>query len=442
MMDYSLWEVIENGNSPLPLKTMDGVVTILPYITKQEKAQRRAELKARSTLLMGIPDEHQLNFNSYKDAKSLWEAIDKRFRGNTATKKSQRYLLKQQYENFTASSSEGIGQTFDKLQKLIKTISLDDFYNNLKIFEVEVKGTSSSGTNTQNIAFMSSSSTNNSNGAVHFAQGVTAANLTNPDSLSDQAVICAFFSSQPDSPQLDNEDFDQVHLDDLEERDLKWQMAMLTIRAKRFLKRTGRKFAMNSKETIGFDKSKVECYNWHKRGHFAREYRAPRNYDNWNRDDTRRNVKVETPTSNDCSNYEVSIESVCSSSCLNNVKMLKEQNEQLIKDLRKAKIEVAAFQTGLESIGARIKDHKKNEVVYEEDIKVLKLDILVRDNAIAELRRKLDLAQKEKDGIYEVETSETKPSEVEPKSVSEPLIEDWVSDSEDEVESKPKIDEK
>ncbi|GJR76080.1 putative ribonuclease H-like domain-containing protein [Tanacetum coccineum] len=542
---------------------MDGVVTILPYITEQEKTQRRAELKARSTLLMGIPDEHQLNFNSYKDAKSLWEAIDKRFGGNAATKKSQRNLLKQQYENFIASSSEGIDQTFDKLQKLIsqleihgesisqkdvnqkflrsmsqewsmhtvvwrnkpelETMSLDELYNNLKIFEAEVKGTSSSGTNTQNVAFVSSSSNNNSNGAVHLAQGVTANNSTNPDNLSDQAMICAFFSSQPDSPQLDSEDLDQVHPDDLEEMDLKWQMAMLTMRARRFLKRTGRKFAMNSKETIGFDKSK-------------------------NRDDTKRNVKVETPTSNalvaqdgfgydwsyqadepptnfalmaysfTCSNSEVSIEPVCSSSCLNNVKMLKEQNEQLIKDLRKARIDAVAFQTGLESVEARIKVHKKNEAVYEEDIKVLKLDILVRDNAITELRRKLDLAQKEKDGIQftvenfenssnslsklidsqivdkckkglgynavpppytrnfmpprldltypdlceyvsetivsesvasepvvetsKVKTSETKPSRVEPKFVSEPLIEDWVSDSEDEVKSKPKIKKK
>ncbi|GKC48791.1 uncharacterized mitochondrial protein-like protein [Tanacetum coccineum] len=98
MMDYCLWEVIENGNSPPPSKTVDEVVTILPYTTEQEKAQKRAELKARSTLLMGIPDEHQLKFNSYKDAKSLWEAIDK--------------------------SSEGIDQTFDKLQKLISQLEI------------------------------------------------------------------------------------------------------------------------------------------------------------------------------------------------------------------------------------------------------------------------------------------------------------------------------
>ncbi|GKA75189.1 ribonuclease H-like domain-containing protein [Tanacetum coccineum] len=190
MVDYSLWEVIENGNAPPITKLVEGVETIIAPATAEEKAQRRLELKARSTLLMGIPNEHQLKFNSIKDAKSLLQAIEKRFGGNAATKKTQRNLLKQQYENFTASSSEVLDQTFDRLQKLISqleihgesisqedvnqkflrslspewnthtivwrnkpeidTLSLDDLYNNLKIYEPEVKGTSSSSTNTQN----------------------------------------------------------------------------------------------------------------------------------------------------------------------------------------------------------------------------------------------------------------------------------------------------
>ncbi|GJS20547.1 integrase, catalytic region, zinc finger, CCHC-type containing protein [Tanacetum coccineum] len=82
---------------------------------------------------------------------------------------------------------------------------------------------------------------------------------------------------QPNSPQLAHEDLQQIHPDDIEEMDLRWQMAMLTMRARRFLKNTGRKLIVNGNETIGFDKSKVKCYNFHKRGHFARECRAPRN---------------------------------------------------------------------------------------------------------------------------------------------------------------------
>ncbi|GJR48199.1 hypothetical protein Tco_1316302 [Tanacetum coccineum] len=105
MIDYSLWEVIENGNAPPITKKIKGVETRITPTTAEEKAQRRLELKARSTLLMGIPNEHQLKFNSIKDAKSLLQAVEKRFRGNAATKKTQRNFLKQQYENFTASSS-------------------------------------------------------------------------------------------------------------------------------------------------------------------------------------------------------------------------------------------------------------------------------------------------------------------------------------------------
>ncbi|GKF63014.1 hypothetical protein Tco_0183068, partial [Tanacetum coccineum] len=95
MIDYSLWEVIENGNVPPVTKVVEGVETTIAPSTAEEKVQRRLELKARSTLLMGIPNVHQLKFNSIKNAKSLLQAVEKRFRGNAATKKTQRNLLKQ-----------------------------------------------------------------------------------------------------------------------------------------------------------------------------------------------------------------------------------------------------------------------------------------------------------------------------------------------------------
>ncbi|GJR95596.1 putative ribonuclease H-like domain-containing protein [Tanacetum coccineum] len=125
----------------------------------------------------------------------------------------------------------------------------------------------------------------------------TTFNSTTIDNLSD-AVICAFFASQPNSPQLDNEHLQQINHDDLEEMDLRWQMAMLTMRVRRFLKNTKRKFSVNGIETIGFDKSKVECYNCNKRVHFVRECRAPRNQENRNKENTRKVVPVETTTSN------------------------------------------------------------------------------------------------------------------------------------------------
>nr|GFB69805.1 hypothetical protein [Tanacetum cinerariifolium] len=124
MVDYSLWEVIKNGNAPLITQVVEGVETIIAPTTAEEKAQRRLEIKARSILLMGICNEHQLKFNSIKDAKSLLQAVEKRYGGNTATKKTHRNLLKQQYENFTTCSSEVLDQTFDILQKLISQLEI------------------------------------------------------------------------------------------------------------------------------------------------------------------------------------------------------------------------------------------------------------------------------------------------------------------------------
>ncbi|GJX66025.1 retrovirus-related pol polyprotein from transposon TNT 1-94 [Tanacetum coccineum] len=174
-------------------------------------------------------------------------------------------------------------------------------------------------------------------------------------------------------------------------------MAMLTMRARRFMKNTRRKFSVNGTETIGCDKSKVECYNCHKRGYFSRECRALRNQENRNKENTRRVVPVEITTSNalvSCdgsgydwsdqaeegptnfalmaysstsSNSEVSNDSNCSSSCLENVKILKEQNEKLLKDLMTSKLNAIAYKIGLESVEARLLVYKKNESVYEED---------------------------------------------------------------------------
>nr|GEY50886.1 ribonuclease H-like domain-containing protein [Tanacetum cinerariifolium] len=124
MVDFSLWEVIENGNKPPVTTVVEGVKTIIAPATAEEKAQRRLELKERSTLLMGIPDEHPLKFNSIKDVKSLLQAIEKRFGGNDATKKTKRNLLKQQYQNFNASSSEVLDQTYDRLQNLISQVEI------------------------------------------------------------------------------------------------------------------------------------------------------------------------------------------------------------------------------------------------------------------------------------------------------------------------------
>ncbi|GJR14472.1 hypothetical protein Tco_0797124 [Tanacetum coccineum] len=210
--------------------------------------------------------------------------------------------------------------------------------------------------------------------------------------------------------------------------DLRWQMAMLTMRARRFLNNTRRKLIVNGNKTIGFDKSKVECYNYHKRRHFARECRALRNQDNKN-NESLRSVHVETSTltalvscdglggydwsdqaeegpnyalmaySSSSSDSEVSNDSNCSKSCMETVKLLKSQNDQLLRDLEKSSLMVLGYKTGLESVEEKLEFYKKNESVYVENINGLKWDIQVGEITIRELRKKLEKIQKEKDSI-------------------------------------------
>ncbi|GKD35119.1 ribonuclease H-like domain-containing protein, partial [Tanacetum coccineum] len=284
MIDFSLWEVIKNGNKVLK-RTVGETEQKYEPTTVEEKQDRRNEMKARGTLLMALPNKDQLKFHSYKDAKLLMESIEKRYGGNKESKKVQRTLLKKQYENFAGSSSETMDQTFDRSlpsewkthaliwrnKQEIETISLDDLYNNLRIYEPEISGSSSTSQNPQNVSFVSSNSNSITNEADNTAYGVSAAHT--------------------------QKDLEQINPDDLEEMDLQWEMAMLTIRDRRFIKRTRRKLDVNG-QRVGFDRSKVECYNCHKYGHFTRECRAPRNQENRGREINRRTVTVETLTEN------------------------------------------------------------------------------------------------------------------------------------------------
>ncbi|GJX67255.1 putative ribonuclease H-like domain-containing protein [Tanacetum coccineum] len=322
----------------------------------------------------------------------------------------------------------------------LETLSLDDLFNNLKIYEAEVKGSSSSSLNTQNIAFVSSNGTGTAKESVNAAHGINA----------------------------DNEDLKQIDQDDLEGMDLQWQMAMLTMRARRYLNKTGRNLSLNAGDIIGFDKSKVECYNCHRKGQFARECRAPRNQDNMNRDPAEelpKNFALMAYSSSGLSSFKSSDRAM------------------------------ASYQYALESVEERIEVHKKNETFYKENIKSLNIDVKLRDNVLAQFRQRFELAEKEIDELKrdknqcldekvsqvaektksgeryhaapplltgnfmppkpelvldESNVSATSVPIVEPKvetrkekpvrtENSPPIIKDWESDSEEENEPKPKV---
>nr|GEV60065.1 hypothetical protein [Tanacetum cinerariifolium] len=204
-------------NTPRSVEDRLKLIELMVFLLQMGKLARKNELKARGTLLMALPEKHQLKFNSHKDAKTLIEAIEKRFGGNTETKKVHKTLLKQQFENFSGSSSKGLDQIHDRLQKLVSQLEIHGVYLsqedvNLKFLR-KVKHSSSLGTESHNLAFVSSTLADSTNDSVSAADNVSTVGTK--------------------LPQLDNEDLKQIDVDDLKEIDLKWQMAMLTMWARR-----------------------------------------------------------------------------------------------------------------------------------------------------------------------------------------------------------------
>nr|GFA04022.1 hypothetical protein [Tanacetum cinerariifolium] len=185
--DYSLWEVILNGDSPIPTHLVEGVAQPVAPTTVEQELARKNDLKACGTLLMALPDKHQLKFNSHKDAKSLMEAIEKRFGGNTETKKEDVNL-----------------KFLHSLPSEWKTHTL--IWRNKTDLEDKTNSTNDSVSAAVNVYAISTK--------------LSASTLPNVDSLSN-VVIYSFNASQSSSPQLDNEDLKQIDADDLEEIDLK-----------------------------------------------------------------------------------------------------------------------------------------------------------------------------------------------------------------------------
>nr|GEY16656.1 retrovirus-related Pol polyprotein from transposon TNT 1-94 [Tanacetum cinerariifolium] len=199
--NYALWEVIINGDSPV--LEPPAVGTVVPPKTEAKKLVRKNELKAKSTLLLAIPNEHLLKFHSIKDAKSFWEAIKIRFGGTKESKKMHKTILKQQYENFDLTPAWNNIALIMRNKPDMETLSMDDLNNNLKVYEAKIKGQSSSGSNSHNVAFVSSENTSSINETITAAHDIFAADLREQPSASSYA--------------------DDIDTDDLEEIDLKWQ---------------------------------------------------------------------------------------------------------------------------------------------------------------------------------------------------------------------------
>nr|GEX50746.1 hypothetical protein [Tanacetum cinerariifolium] len=381
-------------------------------MTTEDMQKRKNDVKARTTLLISLPDEHQLRFSKYKTAQELWAAILKIFGGNEATKKTKKNLLKQQYGNFKAEGSETLEQTFKRLQVIVgqlqfidieieqddlnqkfltnlapeclmhtivwrnksdlDTMSLDDLYNHLRVYESEVQKKLEP--NSQNMAFISSAKHSRGNEDVNTASVSTAstnvptASANNRVASISQDTACAYIASQYSGSQIKFEDINQIDKDEMEEMDIKWSMALLSMRD---------------------DK---EC-------------RAPRSQDRGRRDNYRQGSKVEEQAPKAL----MAIDGVgWDWSYMANG----EEDHALVAD-EEAPIEFAlmantspeskVFDNSLCSkdsqVESKLVEHKEREIKYCKKIRGLELVVKFNTNKFECIAKELETLKKEKEGV-------------------------------------------
>nr|GEX16979.1 hypothetical protein [Tanacetum cinerariifolium] len=270
----------------------------------------------------------------------------------------------------------------------LDTMSLDDVYNHLKVYEPEVQKKSKS--NSQNMAFISSSNTSSGKGKVHTAS-VPTASIQVSTASTDVAAA--------------NLSHDTIDKDDIEEIDIKWNMALLSMRADRFWKKTGKKITVQGSDVAGFDKTKVECFNCHKMGHFAREYRAPRSQDREKRESYKQVPKEEEPAPKALMaidnigwnwSYMANEEE---NMLLKNTENLNTKISKLNKELSDCETDLYHYKRGLSEVEARLVEFKEPKIKFCKKIRGLERDVEVRNNKIEYLINELEQVKKEKEGL-------------------------------------------
>ncbi|KAJ9545270.1 hypothetical protein OSB04_024977 [Centaurea solstitialis] len=485
LTDYGMWEVVENGPGVDEAAAEGGARP--PPRSDADRKRRQTEMKALSTLLLAIPNEYQHQFSTYTDAKSLWTALEKRFSGTKSTKRNQKAILKQQYENFTSLKNESMTQTFDRFNKLIGELAtvdvkmdkddvnrkflrslgeewtiytvsfrqgddledkeLEDLYNDLRIFEAEVEKKKRPIGYTHNTALLSENPSsfnttafNNTTATYNTIANEIVSNVNSCSSqeINEDTVLEAFLASHVKS-SLINDDLDQINADDLEEMDIKWQMAMLTLRMKRFIKRTGRNnFDLKRGDKAGFDKTKVRCYKCNGPGHFARECKgvttnsqnngsgstqAPRfnnRGSNSNPSPSQALVSQEGQGFDWSDHAEEAVQNqalmaeiketdipievsskLCSNSCLETVKKYRDHNQTMSDSIKKMERERREYVKIIDNLEDQIKAYKANELQFEYDHNYWKWEKKELERKLSKEKEEVESARKELSKVKE-----------------------------------------
>ncbi|GJU14152.1 ribonuclease H-like domain-containing protein [Tanacetum coccineum] len=292
-IDNEVWKVIQNGNSKKRVtKGKDGVYRVLPPTTQEEQFADEKERKARTLLLMAIPKDHLRRFHGMDDAKEIWAAIKTRFGGNANSKKMQKAVLKQQFRHYylMKTSNHKFLRSFllhgtdfrpmtMRTKNNIDTLSIDDLYNNPSVFEQTSKDIISSLSHLiMWLFYLKPKPLPASISQAKAQEVIVLMPLPLPKQQKRAYVLglaenisMSFLATNADDVDLIHEDLDQIDDLDLEEMDINWQIAMTAIKIKKFYKKTGRRPRVDGKMHVAFDKRKVECFNCHNTGHFARE---------------------------------------------------------------------------------------------------------------------------------------------------------------------------
>nr|GEY37293.1 putative ribonuclease H-like domain-containing protein [Tanacetum cinerariifolium] len=383
-----LIEKMEGPTSESSAKKKEKTVVI----TTKDMQKRRNDVKARTTLLFALPDEHQLRLSKYETTKELWEAILNTFGGNEATKKTKKNQLKMQYGNFKAEGLETLEQTFNRLKAIVSHLEFMDV--EIKQDDLNQKFLTSLAPEWlmytivwRNIDDLDTMSLDDVyNHFIVYDQELLALAMT--ASLSHDTV-CAYIATQSNGSQIKYEDITQIDKDDIEEIDIKWNMALLSMRADRFWKKTGKResYKQGPKEEEPAPKALmaidgIGC-DWSYMANEEENHALVA-------DDE---VLIEfalIAKSGSSSDNEVYDDSYCSKSCRKNTENLNTKISKLNEELSDCETDLYNYKRGLSQVEARLVEFKELEVKYCERIRVLERDVEIRDNKIEYLKNELE----------------------------------------------------